>query len=113
MHVQGYMVEATYEDGVLTAHGRNKAAQFGMSGKVGHDLPEGSTGDDVKASVHEASTSDLVLRREDIAGVELKDASMLVNGKLTIITTDGNRHMLHFRRKQRDGFHALADALRA
>jgi len=97
----------------LTAHGRNKAAQFGMSGKVGHDLPEASTGDDVKASVHEASANDLVLRREEMAEVELKDASMLVNGRLTIITTDGNRHILHFRRKQRDDFHALAEALRA
>jgi hypothetical protein len=58
-------------------------------------------------------SDDLVLRRDQIAGVELKDASMVTNGRITITTTDSNRHILHFRRKQRDGFHALADALLA
>jgi hypothetical protein len=34
MKVQGYMVEATYEDGVLTAHASNKMARTAMAGKM-------------------------------------------------------------------------------
>jgi hypothetical protein len=62
---------------------------------------------------HQAMNEDLVLRQDQIASVQLKDATPFTNGRLTITETSGTHHVLHFRRKQRDGFHALAEALHA
>jgi hypothetical protein len=48
-----------------------------------------------------------------MADVRFKDANALVNGNLTIWTTDGKKYQLHFRTKHRDNFRALAAQLGA
>jgi hypothetical protein len=114
MRVKGYMVEVSYEDGVLTAHASNKMARAAMAGEMAAapDTDDAAVvREQVGDEVHRALNDDLVLRRDQIAEVEVKDASMLANGRLTITTTDGRHHILHFRRKQRHDFRELADAL--
>lgn len=87
------MIEATYADGSLRVHPKNKAAATALMGEH-HD-------------------GDLILPRTAIADVTWKDASALVNGKLVVTTAAGARHQLHFRKKQSAGMRALYDALRA
>jgi hypothetical protein len=67
----------------------------------------------LKPWLTEALSDDLVLRKDQIGRVELKDATWLTNRRLTITTTRGKHHVLHFRRKHSGAFHALADAIRA
>jgi hypothetical protein len=150
MRVKGYMVDLSYEDGVLTAHARNKMARLAMASEPelsplnspGNDLSKVDVFDDphiprmsdvrvtaeepqqaepaherppretLKPWLSEALSDDLVLPKDQIAAVELKDATLLTNGRMTITTTTGNRHRMHFLRKQRKDFQALATALR-
>jgi hypothetical protein len=92
MHAHGYMLEVQYDGHTLTAEGTNKASQTALRGQ-------------------DYAAGPLVLPREDIARVELKPASALTNGRLTVHTADGGKYVLHFRRKQADDFTALAAAL--
>lgn len=83
------MIDATFDGATLTVHAKNKAARVALLGENHVD-------------------GDLVLRREQIAGVRLKEASMLVNGNLRVDTVDGKTFQLHFRKKQAEGFSKLA-----
>jgi hypothetical protein len=92
MKATGYMVEAEWDGQTLTARGTNKMGQAALRGI-------------------EKDEGDVVLPREQIADVELKEASRLANGNLIVRTVDGKKYQLHFRRKQAEDFAALADAL--
>lgn len=93
MTIQGYMIDVDYDGTVLRVHGKNKPARVALAGEAHGD-------------------GDVVVPRERIASVDLKDASMMVNGNLRITTVDGRKYQLHFRKKQAEGFRALADQLR-
>lgn len=86
------MIEVDYDGTALRVRGKNKAARVALAG--------------------EDHAQDVVLTRDQIQRVELKDASRIVNGTLRVHTTGGKNHQLHFRRKQADDFKALAEALR-
>lgn len=92
MNIDGYMIEAAWDGETLRVHGKNRPARIALAGED-HDR-------------------DVVLPREQIASVDLKDASMLGNGNLRVHTVGGKTYQLHFRRKQADGFRQLADALK-
>lgn len=94
MDVKGYLVEATWDGVTLRARGTNKAGHVALLG-VDKDQPEA------------------VIPVTDMASVELKDASRLVNGNLIIKTTGGKKYQLHYRRKSADDFHALHAAILA
>jgi hypothetical protein len=93
MKIEGYMTEVDFDGQTLRVHGKNKPARIALAGED-HD-------------------QDVVLTREQIQRVELKDASRMVNGNLRVHTTGGKTYQLHFRRKQAEGFRALAEALGA
>lgn len=93
MNIQGYMIDVDYDGTVLRVHGKNKPARIALAGEAHGD-------------------GDVVVPRERIAAVDLKDASMMTNGNLRVTTVDGQKYQLHFRRKQAEGFRALADQLR-
>lgn len=92
--IQGYGIDVDYDGQTLRVHGRNKAARIALAG-IDHD--EG----------------DVVVPLEQVAAVDFKDASMLVNGNLKVTTTAGATYQLHFRRKQADEFRELAGRLHA
>jgi hypothetical protein len=94
MNVHGYMIDAEWDGQTLTVTGSNKAARVALRGEQHGDGP-------------------LVVSKEDLALVDFKDASMMVNGKITVTTRDGAKHQLHFRKKQAGDFRTLADALTA
>src|SRR5665648_412276 len=54
---------------------------------------------------------DVVIPRSTIEGMKFKAASMLVNGKLVVTTTDGHKYRMHFRKKQQGDFEQLAREL--
>lgn len=91
--MDGYMIDVQWDGTTLTVHGKNKASRIALAG--------------------EDHARDVVLTRDQMAKVTYKPASMVVNGNLIIETTLGKRHQLHFRRKQRAGFEALARELEA
>lgn len=92
MTIDGYMITADFDGETLRVHGKNKAARIALAG--------------------EDHGSDVIVRKEQIASVDLKDASMMTNGNLRVRTADGRKFQLHFRRKQAEDFRALADQLR-
>lgn len=94
MDVQGYMVRVSYDGQTLTAEGTNKASQVALAGQ-------------------DHAAGRVVLTRAEIERVEFKGASALTNGRLTVHSTEGRKYVLHFRRKQTDGFSELAQALGA
>ncbi len=85
------MTEVAWDGQTLRVHGKNKPARVALSG--------------------EDHGADVVVTREEIASVDLKDAGMMSNGNLRVRTTSGKTYQLHFRKKQADGFHALAAEL--
>lgn len=92
MNARGYMIDVTLDDEALTVEGTTKPARMALRGA-------------------DHGAGPLVIRREEIAGVEHKKASALTNGNVTVKTTAGDRYVLHFRKKSQDEFAALADAL--
>lgn len=92
MHLRGYMIEVTLDGETLTVEGTNKPARIALRG-IDHDA------------------GPVVLNREQIASVEHKKASALVNGKVTVKTATGEKYDLHFRKKSNDEFEQLAAAL--
>lgn len=92
MNVRGYMIDVTLTDETLTVEGTNKPARMALRGDQHGDGP-------------------LVIPRADITGVEHKKANALVNGAVTVKTTNGDRYVLHFRKKSQDDFAELAAAL--
>lgn len=94
MDMDGYMVRVSLRDGVLTAEGKNKAAQVALRGEERNQGP-------------------VVLPVSDIERVEHKAANALVNGRVTVHATGGRKYVLHFRRKSNAEFAELARALGA
>lgn len=92
MNARGYMIEVTLTDDALTVEGTTKPARMALRGQD-----------------HDAGP--LVIPRTQIAGVDHKRASALVNGSVVVQTVDGGRYVLHFRKKSQDDFAALAAAL--
>lgn len=92
MHLRGYMIEVTLTDDALTVEGTTKPARIALRGQQHGDGP-------------------VVIPRADIASVAHKRASAIVNGKVTVKATSGEKYDLHFRRKSQDEFEQLAAAL--
>jgi len=91
MKADGYMVDAEYDGATLTMRGHNKAARIALAGRD--------------------HATDVMIPRDRITAVDLKPASMLVNGTVTVHTVDGGKHVLHFRKKQAPGIVTLCEAL--
>lgn len=94
MNIHGYMIDVELEGDTLTVTGTTAAARTALRGQQRNDGP-------------------LVITRDQMSDVAFKDASAMVNGRITIKTTDGSTHVLHFRKKTRDDFRALAAELGA
>lgn len=94
MRLRGYMQEVELTNEALTIEGTNKAARVAL-----------------RAEEHDRGP--LVVPRSEITSVEHKPGNALVNGHITIHTTDGKKAILHFRRKSNAEFAALAEALGA
>lgn len=91
MELTGYMCQVSFDGQTMTARGTNRASHAALVGP-GND-------------------GDLVLPVDQATGVELRDATRLVNGRLTVTDSSGTRHVLHFRRKGSEGFRELAAQL--
>lgn len=89
----GYGIDVTWDGNTLRVHGRNKFSRIALAGQD-----------------HE---HDVVLTRNQIATANFRAANPAINGALTLTTTDGRQHILHFRRKHRRDFEALAGDLGA
>lgn len=101
MQAHGYMNEVEWDGATLTARGTNKTSHLTLRGTDKVTMP-----DDYAGPVR--------LRRDEIATVTLKKATLLVNGRVTVKTTDGREYRLHFRKgKQEAPFAELAAALGA
>ena len=92
MTVDGYMVQADWDGSTLVVRGTNKAGRVALLGE-------------------DHAAGEVSIRGGDIARVELKDASRLVNGNLVVHTTAGRKYQLHFRRKSQEEFTALRESL--
>ena len=92
MNVRGYMIEVTLSDDALTIEGTTKPSRIALRGEQHGDGP-------------------VVIPRADIASVDHKRAGVMINGRLTVKTVDGEKYLLHYRHKSNDEFRALADAL--
>jgi hypothetical protein len=86
------MTDVSWDGSTLRVHGKNKAARVALAGQD--------------------HATDVVIPRDRITAVTIKDANMLVNGNLRV-TADGKTYQLHFRRKQAEDFRALAESLQA
>jgi|LULE01.1.fsa_nt_gb hypothetical protein len=90
--LDGYLVLVAWDGETLTVTARNKAAQIALRGPDHREGP-------------------LVLRADEIASTELKPATALVNGRITVRTTAGRTYPLHFRRRSNAEFARLYKAL--
>lgn len=98
MKVSGYLCEAELlDDGTLVMRGTNKAATVALLG----------------AEYGMEGVTEAVVPRGEVAGVENvpPKAGGMVNGHLDVLTREGRSYRLHYRRKDRREFAALADAL--
>jgi hypothetical protein len=89
--IDGYMIRVRWDGQTLRVHGTSKMARVALNGA--------DHGDDV------------VLAKAEIEQAQLRDATMLVNGSLTVRTVAGRKHVLHFRRKHQADFARLAEVL--
>ena len=94
MEIHGYMVDVEWDGEELVATGTTKAARMALRGQQHGDGP-------------------VRIARDAMASVTIKDASALVNGRITVRTAAGQEYKLHFRRKQAPEFRELAAALGA
>lgn len=92
MKLRGYMIEVEYDGQTLTAEGTNKQAQIALRGQ-------------------ERKLGPVVLDLSEIASVEFKQASPVINGNVIVHAADGKKYQLHFRRKSREQFAELARVL--
>jgi hypothetical protein len=90
--VDGYRINVECDEQFLRVRGRNNAARVALTGEA--------HGDGV-----------VVIPRSAIRGVKFKAASLLVKGRLSVVTTDGHKYRMHFRRKQKGVFLRLAREL--
>ncbi len=105
--MDGYMIDVQCDEQTLRVHPKNKAARGALTG---WDVTL-VTDDDKNHVQTRAGATDVEIPRSDIASVTFKNANPLVNGNLTVTTTDGKKYILHFRRKQRADFERLAHEL--
>lgn len=89
--MDGYMTEVNFDGATLTVRGKTKAARVALNG-IDHE-------------------QDVRVATSEITKLKWRDANRLINGQLDVTTTEGKRYQLHFRRKQRDDFRALAQQL--
>jgi len=94
MELSGYMIKVWWDGQTLTAQGTTKPARVALLGS-------------------EHGDGDLVLPRERIAQARHKPAGVMTNGRITLRTSEGRKHILHFRRKAQAEFAELARALGA
>lgn len=92
--VRGYTVEAEWDGATLTARGTNKLGRVGLFG------PDHARGE-------------ISFTKGDVTSVEFRDANPLVNGRLTVHTTNGKKYMLSFRRRDRAAWRALYEQVQA
>ena len=86
------MIEGSCDHEALVVRGKNKAARVALAGEAHAD-------------------GDVVIPRTTIAAVDTKEPSALVNGKVVVTTSAGQKVQMHFRKKQKDDWAALAQAL--
>lgn len=91
MKFTGYLIEGTYDGQTLTVVPKNKASRVAL---MGHP-----------------KAPDLAISREHIANVTEKKPSALVNGNVTVWAQNGQKFILHFRKKQAADHAALIQAL--
>lgn len=87
------MCQVEYDGRQVVARGTNKASQVALRGQ-------------------QHAEGDLVVPVGQVASVELREATRLVNGRVTVRTREGAKYLLHFRRKHAEGFRQLAEQLR-
>lgn len=88
MEFDGYMTRVQWDGQVLRAQGKSMPARKALGG-------DGT----------------IVVPRQQIADVQFRDAGLLQNGRVTIRTVDGQKHILHFRKKQAAPFRDLVQQL--
>lgn len=122
MRATGYQMDATLEDGILTVHGRSKVGKVALD----WDFPQRLNAVAENADPGQGGLGDAKTREEirhamsdttspcvpvaDITDAEFKDASALVNGRITIHAY-GRKAIFHFRRKTREECKELFDEL--
>ena len=87
----GYGVEVTLGPTTLRLHPTNKAAGTALTSKRG--------------------SGDVVLSRAQVSSVAYKAPGRLINGELTVSTTEGGSYRVHVLHKHGDAFAILRDAL--
>ena len=103
--MDGYMIDVQYDGQMLRVHPKNGAARFALTGAKS----EAVMGEDGEAHVQTTrGARDVEIPKVSIADVRFKGASMMVNGNLRVRTVAGKTYQLHFRKKQAEGFRALA-----
>lgn len=114
MDIQGYGCTVSWDGQTLRAKGTNKMNHLALMGPnrdlSGTDLRSITVGSAVASAF--AAPDELVLDRDAFTVETFKQANVLVNGNLTLRTSDGIKHQMHFRRKQNADFEELANALR-
>lgn len=121
MNIKGYMVEVQWDGNTLTAKGTNKAAHYALMGPNDVDINDYTSADESKADQWKGmgqatkamtKTPDaLVLERDQFTVTGFKLGNPFTNGNLTLTTSEGRKHQIHFRRKSNDDFAALHQAL--
>lgn len=108
--MDGYMIDVQYDTETLRVHAKNKAARFALTGAETKIV----TSDDNTTSLQtRLGDNDIEIPRSTIATATFKGASMMTNGNLVVVTTEGTKYQLHFRKKQQAGFETLAKELGA
>jgi hypothetical protein len=115
---EGYLMDATLKDGVLSFEGRGRAGRFAldwqMSERLGSSVPEGpgTTASEAVTAFRAAlaAKSNPVVPVGDIDEVQFSDANPVKNGNITIHAY-GYKAKFVSRRKTRDQARALCDEL--
>lgn len=122
--IQGYGVTADFDGQTLTLTATNSASRAALLGSKSLAKLADRAADNAEASAERRGVEMAPLARLGVDGdsvsipvdtidsVDLKPATMLVNGNLIIQTTDGKIYQAHFRRKQSADFAQLAVSLR-
>lgn len=93
MHADAYMATMDLERDRLVVTPSNAASRVALLGQSGG-----------------AGQERLELALGEVSLVEVKGASMMTNGRVTLHSA-GSKYLVHFRRKHEEGVRALVDAL--
>lgn len=126
--IDGYGITVHYDADRIHVHPTNKMARGALAGPMAEDwltkhdaeakaeglggLDDPRTREIIERELGD-QFADVDLALGEVERVEWRDASMLVNGRLTLHTRAGRTHVMHFRRKQGADFAALRDVLTA